>query len=122
MAKETDVAASNDVKIGEITPAKLGRSKLVLTRLPSGELRAISGRCPHQGADLEYACITGMATGRSREQIDMTRDGEVMRCPWHGFEFDLETGEPAVSPPEATRMRLRLYDVSERDGRIFVLS
>ncbi|WP_243767688.1 Rieske (2Fe-2S) protein [Paenibacillus agricola] len=26
------------------------------------------------------------------------RDNEILRCPWHGWEFDLKTGEHLVDP------------------------
>ncbi|MEM7669048.1 MAG: Rieske (2Fe-2S) protein [Pseudomonadota bacterium] len=120
MPREVDVAASADIAPGTLTPVKLGRSTVVLTRLPCGTLRAVSGRCPHHGARLEFGCITGWADGPERERIEMQRQGEVLRCPWHGFEFDLVTGDPAVPAPEANAMKLRLIDVSERDGRVLV--
>ena len=120
MPREHDIAASEDITVGRMHPVSVGRSTLVVTRLPCGAIRAVSGRCPHMGAKLQFGCITGMAEGPERERIEMTRPGEVLRCPWHGFEFDLRTGEPAVTAPEAQSMRLRLYEAEERDGRVYV--
>lgn len=120
MAKEHDIAASEDIREGEMTPCRIGRSTIIVTRLPCGSLRAISGRCPHMGAQLQYGCITGMAEGPEHGKIEMARANEVLRCPWHGFEFDLRTGDPAVTAPEAQAMKLRLYATSERDGRVYV--
>lgn len=120
MARAHDVAAAEDITAGELTPVRLGRSTIVLTRLPCGALRAFSGRCPHHGARLEFGCITGLAQGPAREEIAITREGEVLRCPWHGFEFDLRSGDPAVSAPQANALRLRFFDAEERDGRVVV--
>jgi nitrite reductase/ring-hydroxylating ferredoxin subunit len=44
----------------------------------------------------------------------------VLRCPWHGFEFDLVSGAPLVESPAAMPMRLRFYAAEERDGRVMV--
>ena len=42
-----------------------------------GQLYASGAVCPHEGGPLE----------------DGTLDGDVVICPWHGFDFDLKTGE-----------------------------
>ncbi|MGM0742605.1 MAG: Rieske (2Fe-2S) protein [Pseudomonadota bacterium] len=120
MAKEHEIAASDDIRTGEMTPVRLGRSTIIVTRLPCGTLRAVSGRCPHMGANLQFGCITGMAQGPEYGKIEMTRENEVLRCPWHGFEFDLRTGDPAVPAPRAQAMKLRLYETREHDGRVYV--
>ena len=43
------------------------------------------------------------------------REGEILACPWHGWEFDLLTGEGL-----ADRRRLRLYPVSVEDDTVFI--
>ena len=35
-----------------------------------------------------------------------SRQGEIIRCPWHGWEFDIRTGKSWCDP---TRMRVRQY-------------
>ena len=120
MPRKHRVCAADDVAAGVLTPVRVGRSTIVLTRLPGGALRAFAGRCPHQGARLEFGCVTGLNEGPEHGRIAVGRDGEILRCPWHGFEFDLATGEPAVAPPEARAMRLRFYEVAEEDGAVMV--
>jgi nitrite reductase/ring-hydroxylating ferredoxin subunit len=44
------------------------------------------------------------------------REGEILACPWHGWEFDLLTGRALADP----RVRLRLYPVTVRDDTIYV--
>jgi 3-phenylpropionate/trans-cinnamate dioxygenase ferredoxin subunit len=41
----------------------------------------------------------------------------VLRCPWHGWEFDLDTGRSLMTP---TRVGIRTYPVSVRDGTVMV--
>jgi 3-phenylpropionate/trans-cinnamate dioxygenase ferredoxin subunit len=36
------------------------------------------------------------------------RGGEILRCPWHGWEFDLRDGRSVVDPE---RTRVRSYPV-----------
>lgn len=119
-AKKHDVCSSEELVTGELKPVKIGRTTIVLTRLPSGDVKAINGRCPHHGAKLEFGCLTGYAHSEERENIDMSREGEILRCPWHGFEFDLQTGDPVVTPLEANAMRLRFFEVAEENGRVMV--
>ena len=37
-------------------------------------------------------------------------------CPWHGYEYNVSTGEHAGNP----RIRLRAYEVEESDGEVVV--
>jgi len=34
------------------------------------------------------------------------RDGEILRCPWHGWEFDLTNGRSIFNPH---RVRVKVY-------------
>jgi 3-phenylpropionate/trans-cinnamate dioxygenase ferredoxin subunit len=44
------------------------------------------------------------------------REGEILRCPWHGWEFDITTerSEPAAGSDEDERVET--YPVSVEDG------
>lgn len=112
------ICKSEEVVSGRLTAAKLGEAPIVLTRLNDGSIRAASARCPHHGADLRFGCLIGHAHSDEREHIDIDRPGEVLRCPWHGFEFDMATGDPLVAPPQGGRLRLRLFKVEEVDGDV----
>jgi len=41
----------------------------------------------------------------------------VIRCPWHGWEFDLRTGQSWCEP---SRVRVRKYEVSVEPGATLV--
>ena len=45
-------------------------------------------------------------------------EGRVLRCPWHGWEFDLETGEKLFDP--GCRARVKTYPVAVEDGVVVV--
>ena len=38
-----------------------------------------------------------------------SRQGEILRCPWHGWEFDIRSGQSWFDP---TGVRVRRYEVS----------
>jgi len=41
------------------------------------------------------------------------REGEILRCPWHGWEFDLITGRSIFNPH---KMRVKTYEVTVEPG------
>ena len=55
---------------------------------------------------------------------DRTYQGQVFSdemhfvCPWHGYEYDLKTGECAGD----RRLKLKKYQVVDRDGAIYVIA
>jgi nitrite reductase/ring-hydroxylating ferredoxin subunit len=79
----------------------------------NGEFAAISDRCPHEGASLCKGKIVGLAQSDEPGQYRIEREGEFVRCPWHGWEFDLKTGRSWCDP---ARTRVKSYDVSVAGG------
>jgi nitrite reductase (NADH) small subunit len=74
-----------------------------------GSYYALRNACPHQGAPLCLGSIQGTAeTSRPGEYV-WGREGQILRCPWHGWEFDLTTGRSVFNPH---RMRVRSYPVT----------
>jgi nitrite reductase/ring-hydroxylating ferredoxin subunit len=45
------------------------------------------------------------------------REGEILSCPWHGWEFDLLTGKSLADP----RVRVKRYPTEVLDDVIFVV-
>lgn len=81
-----------------------------------GSLYALRNTCPHQGAPLCRGLITGTMVASSPGVYDWQREGEIIRCPWHGWEFDITSGQSIFNPH---RTRVRRYDVTvEPDERV----
>lgn len=119
MARHT-VCKASDLKTGEMIPATVGRVRVLVSRLPNGEVRAFTGRCPHQGAKLEFGCITHLNGGARVNEITVDKACSILRCPWHGFEFSLESGQALVENDNGKFLRLRKFDV-ETDGEDIVV-
>jgi 3-phenylpropionate/trans-cinnamate dioxygenase ferredoxin subunit len=47
----------------------------------------------------------------------VAREGEILCCPWHGWEFDITTGR-AIFDPETTRVRSYPVAVEPADARV----
>ena len=93
-----------------------GRSIGVLS--VAGRLYAIRNRCPHQGAELCSGTVGGTMVPSGPLTYEYGLEGQVLRCPWHGWEFDLETGEKLFDP--TCRGRVKTYPVDVEDGLVVV--
>ncbi len=92
----------------EISP---GTSRIVTVRNREigvfnvgGEYFALFNRCPHEGAALCKGRITGRMESDKPGEYRLTHQGEMLRCPWHGWEFDIRTGQ-SWCDPEHTYVR-----------------
>lgn len=100
-------------RLEEIPP---GQSKIVEVAGRSigvfnvrGELFALRNSCPHQGGPLCLGQVSGWVSSPSPGEYDYSRRGEIVRCPWHGWEFDIRTGQSYFDP---ARVRVRRYEVT----------
>ena len=78
-----------------------------------GEFFALLDRCPHQGASLCKGKLVGLVESTAPGQYRYSRHGEIIRCPWHGWEYDLRTGKSWCEPHRA---RVRNYPVAIEPG------
>ena len=78
-----------------------------------GEYFGLLNRCPHQGGSLCEGLITAVVTADRPGQYLMSRQGEIIRCPWHGWEFDIRTGQSWCEPD---RIAARQYPVAVESG------
>ncbi|MGZ4178441.1 MAG: Rieske (2Fe-2S) protein [Solirubrobacteraceae bacterium] len=104
-------------RAGEIAP---GERKLVRVAGRSigvfnvaGEYFALRNRCPHQGGPLcegfQFAPLRSAGPG----EYARGAAGEIIRCPWHGWEFSVRTGRSWFDPE---RTRVRSYPASLRSA------
>ena len=89
-------------KIAEVEGRSIGVFNL------DGRFFALLNRCPHQGGPLCLGQQSGLLQARVPGEYRYTRKGEFLRCPWHGWEFDLKTGRSWFDP---VRTRVRSYPV-----------
>ena len=80
----------------------------------NGEFFALLNRCPHQGGPLCEGRLAGrLEVAAPGEPIRYTRAGEILRCPWHSWEYDIRTGQSWFNP---ARVRVRAYEVDIAPG------
>ena len=111
MAKHV-VAAVGDIPPGTRRLAQVNGRAIVVFNL-GGEFFALNNRCPHRGGSLCQGRQTGLVESDGPGHYRYSRPGENIRSPWHGWEFDIRTGQSWCDP---TRVRARPYTVSVQPG------
>ena len=99
--------------VGEIIPGQRriveleGRSIGVFNL--KGTFYALRNACPHQSGPLCRGRLIGLLRASDSRHLELSREGEILRCPWHGWEFDLTNGRSVFNPH---KVRARAYEVS----------
>jgi nitrite reductase/ring-hydroxylating ferredoxin subunit len=82
-----------------------------------GEFFAVRNRCPHMGAPLCEGTIGGTFVPSQPHEYVYGMDNKVIRCPWHGWEFELTTGRSLLEPET---IRVKVYQVTVDDGVVIL--
>ncbi len=91
--------------------------------LVRGAFLAYESSCPHSGGPVCEGqirpAVRGVVDELGRLVAERSEPARPrLACPWHGWEFDLETGKAAGEPLR----RLRAFDVEVEDGKVYVLT
>ena len=78
-----------------------------------GTFFGLLNRCPHQGGPIAEGVLCGLVESREPGRYRYSRAGEILRCPWHGWEFDIRTGRSWCEPD---RIAVRSYAVEVAAG------
>ena len=79
------------------------------------EFYAIHDKCPHMGASMCSGSLSGTFMPAAPHELVYGLDEQVIRCPWHGWEFDVRSGRSLLEPD---RVGLRTYRVTQEDGEV----
>lgn len=79
----------------------------------NGEYFALTDRCPHEGGSLCAGLLVGRLTSPAPGEYRLSRHREFVQCSWHGWEFDLRTGQSYTDPDS---IRARTYQVTVAPG------
>jgi nitrite reductase (NADH) small subunit len=84
----------------------------------AGAFYAVLNVCPHEHAPIAEGEVTGTMLPSGQGEAAYGLEGRVLRCPWHGYEFDLDDGGRCLFT--RFRGRLRMFPVSVQDGEVLV--
>ena len=115
MSGWADVGAAADLERDGYVVARVdGREVGALRDDGTGAVHGLRNRCPHHGGPLCLGTVRERLAG-SPGDYELTGQS-VLRCPWHGWEFDLETGRCLDDPT----LRAAVYPARVEGGRVLV--
>ena len=109
MSRRHVVGRAADLGPGERMIVEVARRSIGIFNA-NGAFYALRNRCPHQGAPLAEGIVSGTCLPSAPGEFVYAREGEILRCPWHAWEFDLTTGRSIHNPH---RCRVSSYEVRE---------
>ena len=110
------VCRVDDLVEGVPTCVRVDGRSLAVVKWRSS-IYALNNRCAHQGAQLCHGVVTArVARGRVIGQPAVDPAAPTLACPWHGWEYDLRTGEVGLDPTK----RVTTYRVSVSNGAVIV--
>jgi NAD(P)H-dependent nitrite reductase small subunit len=90
MSEFVKAAKASDLEEGKGVIVWVNGTRVALFRC-EGAVYAIKNQCPHMGGDLGEGLL----------------QGEIVRCPWHGWKFSVKTGKA----PDTDVVAVRTYEV-----------
>jgi nitrite reductase/ring-hydroxylating ferredoxin subunit len=92
-----------------------GRQLVTVDRREIGVFRfedsfyAVRNRCPHQGGPLCLGKVKRPLFAGQPGRLAHADEPPMLACPWHGWEYDLVTGQSFAGPGER---HVRAYEVA----------
>ncbi len=111
------VCEVGEFSTGEVKSVRAGGKRIAVACLPDGSFRAVADTCPHEAARLSEGVVESMWVADEVSAPRASGERCVIVCPWHNFEFDLESGHSTCEP---RRMRIKTYPVEVEDGEVFL--
>ena len=99
MSDFVKVASVSDLKPGENKVVNVNGTDVALYNV-DGEFFAINNTCLHRGGPLGEGFL----------------EGDVVTCPWHGWRFNVKTGENVMIP----NMKVVNYKVKVEENDVMV--
>jgi nitrite reductase/ring-hydroxylating ferredoxin subunit len=125
--KRHPVAQAGDLPPGSRRIVSVGKVEIGLFNV-GGEIHAYRNACPHAGAPVCLGRVSGTSMPSHVYEYIYGKEGCILRCPWHGWEFDLRTGAHLVDPdnrlkevPVERAEGLDRYPLEQSDGMLYVL-
>jgi len=113
------VKAVDEFEEGEAEIIEVGRAEVGVIKA-DGEFYALRNQCPHDGGPTCEGKVqrelVGEFTGPGERVKQEYSDDYIVSCPWHGWSFDLESGEHIGDDSYV----VPTYDVIVEDGLVYV--
>jgi nitrite reductase/ring-hydroxylating ferredoxin subunit len=107
---------SSELPPGACKAITVGRREIAVVNA-GGRLYAVFNRCPHQQAPLALGRVARAPDPGPVGSLSYADDRVVLRCPWHHYEFDLDSGRCLADPQ---RLRLAVYEIRHEGDEVAV--
>jgi len=115
--REVVVGRADEIPVGGRKIVQIDRLSIGVFHLAEG-FHAIRNDCPHQGAELCKGSVHATHRPGPAGEFTPGLEGRVLRCPWHGWEFDIVTGKGLYD----ARSRVSVYEVKTNEaGELIVV-
>jgi nitrite reductase/ring-hydroxylating ferredoxin subunit len=114
--RRVTVCAASEIPIGQRRIVQIGDLSIGVFNV-GGTFCAIKNVCPHMGAPLCQGTIHATHRPSEVQQFDPALTDRILRCPWHGWEFDLLTGKGLYNAVD----RVATYAVEVDDAQDVVV-
>lgn len=111
------ICREEELENKEMVPGSVDNIPVFVCRTSEGEIRAFIDRCPHQGACMSKGKIDGAPMSTVPGEYSFEHEGDIVRCPWHGREYNLrESGKP-LAPVKG---KLKEFSAYVEDSYVYV--
>ncbi len=112
--QRTVVCGIEELPAGERREVAVGGEYGVMVFNLGGDLYAIRNKCPHKGGPLGRGRVRPRVGSSGVSEWTYEREGEVIKCPYHQWEFDVRTGKAL----DDAHLRAKTYRVAVEDGQV----
>ena len=116
MPAEHDLGPVDMLQAGQMRLVTALRRPVLLVRSRDGSYHAVHPLCPHQGVNLSGGRLSGHFLPSAVGEYLYQDTAEVVRCPRHGYEFDVKTGL-ACFPSD---YRIKSFPTRVVSGRVVI--
>jgi nitrite reductase/ring-hydroxylating ferredoxin subunit len=110
------VCRTSELLPGEMVSGQVGPIPVVVVRASDGTLHAMVAKCLHQGGPLDKGRLYEHVTAQDIGEYIPEKNCEILKCPWHGYEYDIRTGCVLTDPSR----RLQQFNVREEGDEVVV--
>ena len=83
----------------------------------NGNIYAVRNLCPHKRAPVCQGTVKGTMLPSDPNTFMFGLEDQVLQCPWHGWEFDLNTGRTLCGH---ANKKLTFYPVIVKDDAVYI--